>query len=176
MILTRIAAITATLIALTVSYAEARPNIITCNQQGCSDNIAVQQNHNDGFKTTKGHRAKAVRFNRASNARSGGVSYLPHPPGCPRRAFCACGAAVEIFGKAVRSLWPTRAWLKFPRTSPAPQMAAVKPGHMFVLKSHVEGNLWLVNDYNSGGHMSRQHVRSIDGYTIVNPHGKIALN
>src|SRR3569623_3811587 len=26
---------------------------------------------------------------------------IPHPAGCPRRAFCGCGAAVEVCGKPV---------------------------------------------------------------------------
>lgn len=33
------------------------------------------------------------------------ATILPHPPGCPRRAFCGCGAAVEVFGRPIRSLW-----------------------------------------------------------------------
>jgi len=97
--------------------------------------------------------------------------YLPHPTGCPARAFCACGAAVEIFGKAIRSLWPASAWYKFPRTSPAPGMVGVRSHHVFVLRQHVEGSVWIIADYNSGGHRSRLHQRSIAGYVIVNPHG-----
>lgn len=167
MILTRIAALAATLITLGTFQAGARPNsqnIITCNQQGCSDRAAPV----------------APRLNkRTYNARietEGAIKLLPHPQGCPRRAFCACGAAVEVFGKPIRSLWPSVAWFKFPRTSAAPRMVAARRGHVFVLVSHVVGNNWLVNDYNSGGHMSRQHIRSITGYTIVNPHGSMALN
>ena len=104
-------------------------------------------------------------------------SYLPHPSGCPRIAFCACGAAVEIFGKPIRSLWPARAWYKFPRTMAASGMVGVRSHHVFVLREHVEGSVWLIADYNSGGHLSRLHQRSIDGYIIVNPHaGRYAAN
>lgn len=99
------------------------------------------------------------------------TQYLPHPAGCPRRAFCGCGAATEVFGAPLRNLWLARAWYKFPRAAPAPQMAAVRPHHVFVLRRHVAGNNWLVADHNSGGRKSRLHVRSIAGFTIVNPHG-----
>ena len=99
------------------------------------------------------------------------VSFISHPQGCPRRAFCGCGAAVRVFGSPIRSLWPSAAWFKFPRTYPASGMVAVRYGHVFVLESHVGGNEWLVSDYNSGGHKSRRHVRSLAGYVVVNPHG-----
>jgi hypothetical protein len=37
--------------------------------------------------------------------------------------------------------------------------------------SHVGGNKWLVHDGNSGHGLTREHVRSISGYTVVNPQG-----
>lgn len=97
--------------------------------------------------------------------------FLPHPPGCPSHAFCGCGASVEVFGRAVRSLWPASAWFRFPRTAPSPGMVGVRSHHVFVLRQHIEGQIWLIADYNSGGHQSRLHQRSISGYAIVNPHG-----
>jgi hypothetical protein len=39
---------------------------------------------------------------------------VAHPDGCPRVAFCGCGAAVEVFGRPVRALWLTANWLRFP--------------------------------------------------------------
>lgn len=96
------------------------------------------------------------------------TQFLPHPAGCPRSAFCGCGAAREL-GINDRSLWLARSWYKFPRTAAAPNTVAVRPHHVFVLKQHVGGDKWLVADYNSGGRMSRLHVRSISGYTIVSP-------
>lgn len=165
MILTRIAVLAAVLLALSALPANA---IINCNQQGCSS---------EGFKNPPGQRHAAKSNKRMGKARiEDGARYLPHPPGCPRIAFCACGASVEIFGKAIRSLWPARAWYKFPRTSPGYKMVAVRAHHVFVLISHVGGNEWLVRDYNSGGHKSREHVRSIAGYKIVNPNGGLAMN
>lgn len=98
--------------------------------------------------------------------------FLEHPRGCPRRAFCGCGAAVHLFGSPIKSLWPSTAWFRFPRSQPAPNTVAVRRGHVFVLKQHVEGKVWLVADYNSGGHRSRLHHRSISGYAIVSPRGQ----
>ena len=103
---------------------------------------------------------------------------VSHPAGCPKRAFCGCGASVEIFGRPVRDLFLARNWFKFPRAEPAPGTVAVRRGHVFVLRQHVQGDTWLVYDANSGGRKTRVHHRSIAGLTIVNPHGdtKVALN
>lgn len=102
-----------------------------------------------------------------------GVTFLPHPPGCPRVAFCACGIAVELFGgngRSYRNLWQARAWYKFPRShSPGAGDVAVRNHHVFVIRSHIEGDTYLVADYNSGGHQSRLHAQSIRGYVIVSP-------
>ena len=94
---------------------------------------------------------------------------VAHPPGCPARAFCGCGAAVRVFGSPVRSLWLAAAWLRFPRAAPAPGMVAARRGHVFVLEQHLGGSLWQVYDANSGGRQTRIHARSIAGYQIVNP-------
>lgn len=95
---------------------------------------------------------------------------LAHPIGCPARSFCACGAAVKVFGSPIRSLWLAANWYKFPRTSPASGMVAVRRHHVFVLEAHLGGKTWLAYDANSGKHLTRRHARSIRGYTIVNPH------
>lgn len=102
---------------------------------------------------------------------SASAEIVGHPSGCPRRAFCGCGAAVEVFGKPLRELWLAANWFKFPRAAPAPGMVGVRRGHVFVLRSHVSGNTWLVFDANSGGRQTRVHARSLAGYRIVNPHG-----
>jgi hypothetical protein len=94
-----------------------------------------------------------------------------HPSGCPRIAFCGCGAAVRIFGSPIRSLWLAAAWYRFPRSRPAPGMVAVRRHHVFVLEADLGAGNWRVYDANSGGHLTRIHARSIAGYTIVNPYG-----
>ena len=93
------------------------------------------------------------------------------PTGCPR-SFCGCEASRYLFGHARTDLNLAFNWMrKFPRTSPAPGMAAVRRHHVFVLMSHVDGNKWLVHDGNSGHGLTREHVRSINGYAVVNPQG-----
>lgn len=102
------------------------------------------------------------------------TTMLPHPPGCPATRFCGCGASIEVFGKSIRSLWLSTAWYRFPKAAPAPNRVAVRKGHVFVLKEHIRGDIWLAADYNSGGHKSRLHPRSIARYTIVDPHPRLA--
>lgn len=96
---------------------------------------------------------------------------VAHPPGCPHRAFCGCGAAVRVFGSPVRSLWLAANWYRFPRSSPAPGTVAIRSGghHVMVLEVDLGGGIWQVYDANSGGHATRIHARSIAGYTIVSP-------
>lgn len=113
--------------------------------------------------------AKAIG-SAAHAVREFGAVMLPHPSNCPRTAFCGCGAADEVGRPNEHSLWLASNWFKFPRTDPAPMMAAVRPHHVFVLKEHIGGDKWLVIDHNSGHHQSKIHVRSIRGFTIVNPH------
>lgn len=97
------------------------------------------------------------------------VQILPHPAGCPRRAFCGCGAAVKIFGRPVRELWLARAWFKFPRAAPGPGMVAVRRHHVFVIEQMISPTMALAYDANSGRHLTRRHVRSIAGFSIHNP-------
>lgn len=104
-------------------------------------------------------------------AGSASAEVVGHPAGCPRRAFCGCGASVEVFGHSVRNLWLAASWLRFPRAAPAAGMVAARRGHVFVLRSHISGNTWMVFDANSGGHATRVHARSLAGFRVVNPHG-----
>jgi hypothetical protein len=101
------------------------------------------------------------------------------PSGCPH-AFCGCQASLEVFGKIIPTLNLAYNWVThFNRTSPAPGMVAARSGHVFVLRTHVAGDVWEVKDGNSGGHMTRIHERSIRGYVIVDPHSprtRLALN
>lgn len=102
----------------------------------------------------------------------GGTKVLPHPEGCPRTAFCGCGASIEVFHRNIRRLWLAREWYSFPRSEPAPGMAIVRPHHVAILKEHIQGSVWMVIDHNGGHHQSYLHPRSIAGYTVVNPHGE----
>jgi hypothetical protein len=94
------------------------------------------------------------------------------PAGCPRR-FCGCVASIKLFGRIRADLNLASNWLrKFPRTSPAPMMAAARPGHVMVLLEHAGGDRWKVHDGNSGGGLTRIHIRSIRGFAVVNPHNE----
>lgn len=91
------------------------------------------------------------------------------PSGCPQ-AYCGCSASLYLFGKIRAELNLAANWLRlFPKTSPAPRMAAARHGHVMVLVEARADGQWLVHDGNSGGHLTRLHVRSIAGYTIVHP-------
>jgi hypothetical protein len=98
----------------------------------------------------------------------GGQVVGGRPAGCPH-SFCGCGASIRVFGHIVPGLNLASNWLRFPRTSPAPGMVAARRGHVFVLEQHVEGDIWMAYDANSGGHSTRIHARSLRGYTVVNP-------
>ncbi len=96
------------------------------------------------------------------------------PAGCPH-AFCGCEASRYVFGEARPELYLASNWIrKFPRTAPASGMAAARGGHVMILISHAGGNDWMVHDGNSGGGKTRDHVRSISGYVIVDPRGSRA--
>ena len=110
---------------------------------------------------------KELSFSRAE-----GEHIIGHrPSGCPHR-FCGCEASLYKFGKIIADLNLASNWIrKFPRTVAAPGMAAARSGHVMILMSHVSGSDWLVHDGNSGGGLTREHVRSISGYVIVDPNG-----
>src|SRR5262249_47766947 len=92
------------------------------------------------------------------------------PAGCPNR-FCGCEASLYKFGRVIPELNLASNWRRFPRAAPAPGMAAVRSGHVMILEAPVAGNVWTVHDGNSGGHLTREHARSLAGYTIVDPSG-----
>lgn len=92
------------------------------------------------------------------------------PAGCPNR-FCGCEASLYKFGRIIPELNLASNWRRFPRAAPAPGMAAVRSGHVMILEQQVAGNVWTVHDGNSGGHVTREHPRSLAGYTIVDPNG-----
>lgn len=94
------------------------------------------------------------------------------PAGCPRQ-YCGCGASIKVFGRIRPELNLAANWIrKFPRTVAAPGMAAARSGHVMLLVEHVRGDKWKVWDANSGGGLTRIHVRSIRGFAVVNPHGE----
>ena len=96
---------------------------------------------------------------------------VSHPSGCPRTAFCGCGASVKLFGHPIRNLYLAANWFKFPRANPAPGMVAVRKHHVMVILALDGNGNATVYDANSGHHQTRIHTRSLAGYRIVNPNG-----
>jgi hypothetical protein len=92
------------------------------------------------------------------------------PAGCPNR-FCGCEASLYKFGRIIPELNLASNWRRFPRAAPAPGMAAVRSGHVMILEQQVASNVWTVHDGNSGRRLTREHPRSLAGYTIVDPNG-----
>ena len=127
-------------------------------------------------KHTHGHHriirnADRAAIQHVTNADGNGAIVGRRPAGCPH-SFCGCEASRYLFGHSRAELNLASNWRKkFPRTSPAPGMVAVRNHHVFVLMSHAGGGNWLVHDGNSGHGLTREHVRSISGYTVVNPQG-----
>jgi hypothetical protein len=165
--LTAALALVCAIVALAGSIADAKPR-----QARADSAVTVYCPADHSYRQTCGAAGRPSSTLRNRTASVSGQGVIGHrPAGCPRR-FCGCEASIYLFGRIDPYLNLAANWLrKFPRTSPRSGMAAARPGHVFVLVSHVEGNDWLVHDGNSGGGMTRQHVRSIRGYTVVDPNG-----
>ncbi|HZD89478.1 MAG TPA: hypothetical protein VE224_05225 [Pseudolabrys sp.] len=153
--------------SLLVTTGEARPRhhharavhgLVVCNRLGCSD---------------RPHSAEAVESASAYDANGNGALVGRRPAGCPYE-YCGCEASLYVFGKIRRDLNAARNWrIMFPRAAAAPGMAAVRTHHVMILMSHVSGSNWLVHDGNFN-HQTLEHVVSIRGYTVVDPHGSPA--
>jgi hypothetical protein len=132
--------------------------LIVCNERGCSNQANAS-------------RAEVPHVRHVLDANGNGVIIGDRPAGCPHN-FCGCEASRYLFGEIRPELNLASNWIrKFPRTSPAPGMAAARNGHVMVLMSHVGGSNWLVHDGNSGRGLTRDHVRSISEYIVVDPQG-----
>ena len=126
----------------------------------------IQNGSQVNKKSRRGHRQQQA-----------GVTFLPHPKGCPGKLFCGCGACVKLFGKACPrgGLAIAANWFKkYPASAPAPMRVAGRKGHVFVLDKLASGTNWWVYDYNSGGNKSRYHIRNIAGLRVVNPHVQVS--
>jgi len=99
---------------------------------------------------------------------------LPHPEGCPARAFCGCGVSVKVFGYPVKNLFLAANWLKFPRANPGPGMVAARRGHVMYIESVDGYGNATVYDPNGGLHKTWRRVRSLAGYRVVDPRSTFA--
>jgi hypothetical protein len=92
------------------------------------------------------------------------------PDGCPHR-YCGCGLR-KYLGLSDKRLNLATNWTKVFARAPGPAagVAAVRSGHVMYIEASAGDGQWLVRDYNSGGGLSRLHVRDVRGYIFVNPH------
>lgn len=133
---------------------------------------ARQHRHRDFIKPPTGYREVRVAKHRGAASTMREAKLLPHPQGCPHRAFCGCGTSLYLLGKRVAEggLAIARNWLDFPRASCAPGMAAARRGHVFAIIECLGHGEVMAYDPNAGGHRTMIHRRSLAGFTIVNPH------
>ena len=156
--------LTIAVLSITATTADAQPKhrkahaVIVCNHLGCSDWAAASD-------------ADMRQANVQQPIDANGNVVGRRPPGCPH-AYCGCEASRYLFGEIRPALNVAANWIrKFPRTEPAPGMVAARQHHVMVLMYHVAGSKWMVHDGNSGGGLTREHVESIKGYVVVDPHG-----
>ena len=92
------------------------------------------------------------------------VTYLPHPAGCPAIRFCGCGAGHALglsgWNYNLASNWPSH----YHGSTP---VAYWSHGHVAIIRQSYGDGTALLEDYNSGGHASRLHRRSIAGAQIL---------
>jgi hypothetical protein len=132
---------------------------------------------NEGRRLCGGahRRARRVRLdangNRVAAASGQGRIIGGRPAGCPQ-AYCGCGLR-KYLGLADKRLNLATNWARlFPRVAgPRAGVAAVRAHHVMYIERSAGRGRWLVRDYNSGGGLSRLHVRSVRGYVFVDPRG-----
>jgi hypothetical protein len=96
------------------------------------------------------------------------------PAGCPH-AYCGCGLR-KFLGLTDTRLNLASNWARLFRHEPGPRvgLAAVRSGHVMYIEGQSGHGQWIIRDYNSGGGLSRIHVRSVRGYAFVNPNARVA--
>ncbi len=129
---------------------------------------------NDGRKVCGGALAAETPVLDASGnavalATNDGTIIGGRPAGCPH-TYCGCGLRKYLGLSDVRLnlAWN---WARlFPRESaPRAGLAAVRHGHVMYIEAAADNGQWLIRDYNSGGGLSRLHIRDVRGYIFVNP-------
>src|SRR5690242_8847102 len=166
----RLIGVAAMMLVCVVSAANAKPRHDSAVAAGCVyGNTAVIVCPGPEKRIPARPRVSDANGNRAGVI--GG-----RPAGCPH-AFCGCEASLYVFGEIRKRLNLAENWIRdFPRAHPAPGMAAARKHHVMILVRHVSGDDWVVHDGNSGGHKTREHVRSIAGYVVVDPRSRTASN
>lgn len=96
------------------------------------------------------------------------------PSDCPH-SYCGCGLR-KYLGLSDTRFNLASNWARlFPRESgPRAGLAAVRNHHVMYIEAAAGNGQWLIRDYNSGGGLSRMHVRDVRGYVFVNPRAQVA--
>jgi hypothetical protein len=143
-------------------------------RQARTHRAATVRRHHEARQASHAVRRSPVRYSRSAHRQ---VAYRGEgviggrPSGCPH-AYCGCEASRYIFGRIIADLNLAANWFRFPRAAPAPGMAAVRRHHVFVILSVNGDGTVMAHDGNSGHGLTREHVVSLRGYTVVNPHGR----
>ena len=112
--------------------------------------------------------------NRSFARADAGTIIGSRPAGCPHR-YCGCGLR-KYLGISDARFNLASNWARLlPREGgPRPGLAAVRRGHVMYIEAAAGNGQWLIRDYNSGGGLSRVHVREVRGYVFVNPRAQLA--
>lgn len=110
----------------------------------------------------------SVAIAKHRRAVSDSVTYLPHPTGCPGRAFCGCGACVKLGIPLTeckrKGLFLAANW---PRNYRGSARIAVWRGHVAIVDRMTGAHTAMLYDYNSGNHRSRYWERDISRARII---------
>ncbi len=134
-----------------------------------TESVAAPASNSVAAPTTTGVAARSYASAKQDTTIIGG-----RPAGCPH-AYCGCGLA-KFLGLDDPRLNLAWNWVRyFPRESaPRAGLAAVSHAHVMYIEGSAGDGLWLIRDYNSGGGLSRLHVRDVRGYVFVNPQSQMA--
>lgn len=148
---------------------------IACTLTNDGRRICGPAAHSTQIAKSRAMQTRARRANgRISRVAENTTIIGSRPAGCPH-AYCGCGLR-KFLGLTDTRLNLASNWGRFFRHEPGPRvgLAAVRSGHVMYIEGQSGDGQWIVRDYNSGGGLSRVHVRSVRGYVFVNPNARIA--
>lgn len=165
------AAVLACALALAGTAANAKPRHARHDSAAATHCIM----DNNGRQTCQGAEYRTTEVARVSAGSSDATIIGGRPDGCPH-AYCGCGLRKYLGLDDARLNLAWNWAVLFQRESvPRAYLAAVKPHHVMYIEAAAGDGLWLVRDYNSGGGLSRLHVRDVRGYVFVNPNARVAV-
>jgi hypothetical protein len=143
------------------------------NSDGCTLTNDGQRICNTNFQSVPSATLDAIG-NRSFARADAGTIIGSRPSGCPH-SYCGCGLRKYLGISDVRLNLASNWARLLPREGgPRPGLAAVRSGHVMYIEAAAGNGQWLIRDYNSGGGLSRIHVRDVRGYVFVNPRAQIA--